>query len=241
MAVRSPARLVNKVHNEHGLNAKNGPSGRDANQEKDTERHEDLINPLDTEGSEDGHALLQENENSAMQDQGSIRNKISSSHNKDTKSTDEDIVPRTVTVVEHDYGFKSSRLVAKNSRESYKSNNINDEPMRESNDKNYFNEVSELSKPLSPMTSQRLSPKDQAFDFSYEKDKLSYKPASFSKNTVTFKEEGFGEEEGVLPPGKSPSIASNNSKLGSNPLSLNKRVRHQSRTSEPNVLYLKNT
>ena len=123
---------------------------------------------------------------------------------------DEEIVPRTVTVVEHEQGFKSSGLARNKVQLSTKSSQNNDEPLLMSSEKGSFKEISEKSKPLSPMTSQRLSPKDQAFDYIPDSEKLVDKPSSSSKkNIVKFKEEGYGEDEGILPPASSHSRSSN--------------------------------
>lgn len=85
-----------------------------------------------------------------------------------------------------------------------------------SSNKGSLKEISEISKPLSPMTSQNLTPKDQAFDYKPDLEKSDSKPGSSKKNNVTFKEEGHGEEEGALPPASSHSRRSNNKDLFSN-------------------------
>lgn len=83
--------------------------------------------------------------------------------------------------------------------------------MLNSSDKGSFKEISERSKPLSPMTNQNITPKDKAFDYKPDLEKSNSKSGSSSKkNFVTFKEEGHGEEEGVLPPASSHSRSSIN-------------------------------
>jgi hypothetical protein len=107
---------------------------------------------------------------------------------KPAPSDEEDCVKKTVTVVEHEHGFMSKVLNIKQSQPSSVSSKREEEPILSSTEKGSFKLTSEKSKPLSPMTSQRMSPQDQAFNYSpnYSSNKMN---SSRSKNMVKFKDE----------------------------------------------------
>lgn len=86
----------------------NKESGDDYN----FDQYQDEFNPLDTEGSQDGIDLLKENEND-MNDEREIpkyNHKTRKVEQNSKNAEDDEIVPRTVTVVEHEQGFKSYGL-----------------------------------------------------------------------------------------------------------------------------------
>ena len=151
----------------------------------------DRYHEEENEGSQDGYDLLHENEN----DEGehSLKKSINSSINfKQRKaiSNNNGKLSRIVTVVEHDSGFKSTGLSKNPHLQSSVSSQNNSAPIKINSDKISFKESSENSKPLSPATSPRFSPNEQAVDDIPDYEKLIKKPNSRNKrNTVTFKEE----------------------------------------------------
>ena len=175
------------------------------------------VNPLNTESNDEDNAHLKEtDQKEVMQTQ-----KVDSQKNthlmpnkpSNKQSDDEDAVPRSVTVVEHEQGFKPKVINIRHSEPSSASSNHDLEPMLSSSDKGSFKGISEMSKPLSPMTSQRLSPKDQPFNYIPQGGVSPNDTNSKNKNNVKFKEEEFGEEEGELEPAKEPLPASNHIRI----------------------------
>lgn len=76
------------------------------------EQYNEEFNPLESEGSQDGFALLKENEEDGDEEREVPRyNHKTRKAEQNSKNTDDyQKVPRTVTVVEHEQGFKSSGL-----------------------------------------------------------------------------------------------------------------------------------
>ena len=79
---------------------------------------------------------------------------------------------RTITVVEHENGFLSKGLKIKPSDPSSSDSNKNIEQLQSSTDKGSLQGVSEKSKPLSPNSSQQLSP-NEGGPFDYQTKKIS--------------------------------------------------------------------
>lgn len=140
-----------------------------------------------------------------MQSQEKVKNKEPkiSTNNLNVPQNDDDVVPRSVTVVEHEHGFKSQVLNMKHSEPSSASSNRDKELMMSGSDKSSLVQMSEKSKPLSPLTSQRLSPKEPVFDY-VPKNKEINDSTQKSKNSVKFKEVEESEVEGVQPPENEP-------------------------------------
>jgi len=105
------------------------------------------------------------------------------------KNDEEDCKQKSVTVVEHDQGFKYKAEFAPNSQLHSSTSRTDDEPMMLSSDKMISGIGSEKSKPLSPMTSQRMSPHDRAFDYKPNTSQNQLQSSITSKASVKFKEE----------------------------------------------------
>ena len=122
--------------------------------------------------------------------------------NKLSQQNDQDQVVRTVTVMEHNSVF-GNRLLNKNASQSSTPVNM-PEPTAVASNKESQKDNSEKSRPLSPLTSQRMSPKDNVFDYKARDNDEVSKDSKSKKNTVKFKEEEYGQDEEELPPSKEP-------------------------------------
>ena len=160
---------------------------------KNDKINNDNANALENEGSQDGYDLLKQNENENYINQNNTQNEFGSSKNvQEENTTDKNSGPfvRTVTVVEHESGFKSTRLAKKQIKQLSVPSHNNSEPLNSYSDKISFKTSSDNSKQLSSGESMRLSLNEQAVDYIPDQEKLTLKPASRNKkSTVTFKEE----------------------------------------------------
>lgn len=172
---------------------------------QDIESVQDRDEHISVNNKDDNHLQnqkLQETDQvDVMQSQEKDKNKEPKvvTNNLQIPQNDDEAVPRSVTVVEHEHGFKSQVLNMKHSEPSSSSSNRNKELMMTGSDKGSLLQMSEKSKPLSPLTSQRLSPKEPVFDY-VPKNKEINDPNQKNKNSVKFKEVEESEVEGVQPP-----------------------------------------
>lgn len=106
-----------------------------------------------------------------------------------TPTSEEEAVPRSVSVVEHEHGFKSQFLNLKSNEPSSASSNRQMEQLISSH--------------------KNISIKDHVFDYDPSKNKLSDSIQSKSKNSVKFKEFD-GDEEGSIAEESEPVPEPNN-------------------------------